>query len=253
MMQDYIKTPEGYAYEYPRAAMTADAVIFGFDGLELRVLLVKRGVDPFRGAWALPGGFMRMDETIDECAKRELREETGLVISQLQQLGVFSSLNRDPRGRIVTTAFYALVKMEAVRGMDDAIDAGWFSISDLVKEGLDEMGRKKKIVVAELAFDHAEILLAALERLREDLHFRPVGFELLPEKFSIPQLQRLYEAILEIYFDRRNFHKKMLATGILIDLGEKDPNARHRAGALFSFNEAQYVRMKREGTLRLEF
>ena len=237
MTPDYIKTPEGYAYEYPRAAMTADAVIFGFDGYELQVLLIQRGIEPYKGRWAFPGGFMRMDETIEECAVRELYEETGLHSPYMQQLGVFSDVNRDPRGRIVTTAFYALVKMESVVGQDDAMDACWFPIS----------------AVPTLAFDHDRILRVALKRLREDLHFRPIGFELLPQKFSIPQLQRLYEAMLDVHFDRRNFQKKMLATGILIELGEKDLSARHRAGMLYSFNKEQYDKMKRDGTLRLEF
>lgn len=237
MTPDYIKTPEGYAYKYPRAAMTADAVIFGFDGYELQVLLIQRGIEPYKGRWAFPGGFMRMDETIEECAVRELHEETGLLSPYMQQLGIFSDVDRDPRGRIVTTAFYALVKMESVVGQDDAMDARWFPLS----------------AVPALAFDHDHILRVALKRLREDLHFRPIGFELLPQKFSIPQLQRLYEALLEIHFDRRNFQKKMLATGILIELGEKDPTARHRAGTLYSFNKEQYDKMKRDGTLRLEF
>lgn len=237
MTPDYIKTLEGYAYKYPRAAMTADAVIFGFDGYELQVLLIQRGIEPYKGRWAFPGGFMRMDETIEECAVRELHEETGLLSPYMQQLGIFSDVDRDPRGRIVTTAFYALVKMESVVGLDDAMDARWFPLS----------------AVPALAFDHDHILRVALKRLREDLHFRPIGFELLPQKFSIPQLQRLYEALLEIHFDRRNFQKKMLATGILIDLGEKDPTARHRASTLYSFNKEQYDKMKRDGTLRLEF
>ena len=114
MTPDYIKTPEGYAYKYPRAAMTADAVIFGFDGYELQVLLIQRGIEPYKGRWAFPGGFMRMDETIEECAMRELHEETGLLSPYMQQLGIFSDVDRDPRGRIVTTAFYALVKMETI-------------------------------------------------------------------------------------------------------------------------------------------
>lgn len=237
MTPDYIKTAEGYAYKYPRAAMTTDAVIFGFDGQELQLLLVQRGIEPYKGRWAFPGGFMRMDETIEECAVRELQEETGLLSPYMQQLGIFSDVNRDPRGRVVTTAFYALVKMADVVGQDDAMDARWFPLS----------------AVPTLAFDHDRILRVALQRLREDLHFRPLGFELLPEKFSIPQLQRLYEAILEMHFDRRNFQKKILATGILNDLGEKDETARHRASTLYSFNKEQYDKMKRDGTLRLEF
>ena len=253
MIHDYVKTENGYEYGYPRAAMTADVVIFGFDGQGLRVLLVKRGEEPYLGQWALPGGFLRMEETIEECARRELREETGLSVMNLQQLGVFSAVDRDPRYRVVTVAFYALANVAAVRGMDDAMDAAWFALEDIVAERYDERGRKKIEVLMDLAFDHKDILKAALVRLRQDLHFHPVGFDLLPEKFSIPQLQRLYEAILSVSFDRRNFHKKILTTGILIDLGEKDAYAKHRAGSLYRFDEEQYVRMKSDGTLRFEF
>lgn len=253
MIQDFVKTANGYEYGYPRAAITADAVIFGFDGLKLRVLLIKRGVEPYVGKWALPGGFMRMEETIDECAKRELKEETGLDVPYLQQLGVFSAVDRDPRYRVVTVAFYALAKVEPVRGMDDAMEADWFALDEVIEEVRDEFGRRKMRVLVDLAFDHAEILVAALERLRQDLHFEPVGFRLLPEKFSIPQVQRLYESILNVSFDRRNFHKKILTTGILIDLDEKDIYAKHRAGSLYRFNMVEYYKMKDDSLGRFEF
>lgn len=238
MKEDWKKTADGwYSYEYPRAAMTADAVIFGFDGQDLQVLLVERGVEPYKGCWAFPGGFLKMTETIEECARRELMEETGLESGYMEQLGVFSDVERDPRGRVITTAFYALVRMTEVKGGDDAAEARWFRIKD----------------VPRLAFDHDRILRVAVQRLREDLHFRPIGFELLPERFSIPQLQRLYESILDIRFDRRNFQKKMLSTGILVDTGEKDEAAKHRAGMLYEFNKEQYDAMKRDGSMRLEF
>ena len=164
-------------------------------------------------------------------------EETGLESGYMEQLGVFSDVARDPRGRVITTAFYALVRMTEVKGGDDAAEARWFRIKD----------------VPRLAFDHDRILRVAVQRLREDLHFRPIGFELLPERFSIPQLQRLYESILDIRFDRRNFQKKMLSTGILVDTGEKDEAAKHRAGMLYEFNKEQYDAMKRDGSMRLEF
>lgn len=237
-MEDFKKTEDGwFAYEYPRAAMTTDAVIFGFDGEELKVLLVKRGVEPYKGAWAFPGGFMRMDETIEQCAARELKEETTLEAVYMEQFGVFSDINRDPRGRVMSTAFYALVKLSEVEGGDDAMEARWFSIN--------------KIPV--LAFDHDRILRQAMLRLREDIHFRPIGFELLPEKFSMPQLQRLYEAILDIHFDRRNFMKKMLAIGILEETNEQEKEYTHRPAVLYRFNEERYNQFKNNGTLRLEF
>ena len=237
MMPDYIKTEQGYTYEYPRAAMTADSVIFGFDGRNLQILLIQRGIEPYKGKWALPGGFLRMDETIEQCAQRELREETGLEQAYMEQFGVFSDISRDPRGRIITTAFYALVRITEVKGGDDATAAQWFTTDK----------------VPALAFDHDRILREAMRRLREDLHFRPVGFELLPIKFTIPELQRLYEAILDIRFDRRNFMKKMLSTDILDDTGEKEEAHAHRSAAYYSFNKERYNDFKAKRNFNLEF
>lgn len=194
-----------YTYQYPHPAVAADCVVFGFNGCELQVLLIERGLDPFKGAWAFPGGFMRMDESAEECAQRELREETSLNVQVLKQLGAFSAVHRDPRERVVSIAFYALVRPSEVRGGDDASQARWFALRD----------------VPQLAFDHDFILRKAMQRLREDIYFEPVGFELLDKEFTMSELQRLYEAILGVRFDRRNFEKKMLQTGIL-QLAEED-------------------------------
>lgn len=238
MKQDYTLTPDGlFAYGYPRAAVTTDQVIFGFDGYQLLVLLVKRGIEPYLDYWALPGGFLRMEETLDECARRVLRSETGLENIYMEQFGVFSDVERDPRWRVVTTAYYALMPNRSVQGGEFEREARWFPISE----------------VPALAFDHDRILRAAMQKLRESLHFRPIGFELLPKQFTIPQLQRLYEAILGVCFDRRNFQKKFLATRILIDLGEKQKNAPHRAGNLYAFDLEQYDQFKRYNSFRLEF
>ncbi|MCR4811322.1 MAG: NUDIX hydrolase [Bacteroidales bacterium] len=190
---------EKYTYDYPHPAVATDCVVFGFDGKELKVLLIERGIEPFKGMWAFPGGFMRMDETAEECALRELKEETGLEIKSVKQLGAFTAVNRDPRERIVSIAFYSLAKHADVRGGDDAAKARWWTIDD----------------VPQLAFDHDYILRQAMKRIRQDIHFEPVGFDLLGETFTIAELQRLYESILGVRFDRRNFYKKMLQTGIL--------------------------------------
>lgn len=235
---DYRLTEDGwFAYEYQRPALTADCVIFGFDGQTLNVLLVKRGIEPYKNKWAFPGGFLRMNETIAQCAQRELTEETNFKQIYMEEFGVFSDVHRDPRGRVITTAFYALAPMQEVQGADDAAEAKWFRLDN----------------VPALAFDHDHILRIAYRRLREDLHFRPVGFELLPETFTMPQLQRLYEAILDVHFDRRNFMKKMLATGILEDTGTKEENTAHRAATYYRFNQSAYQQFKNRRNFNLEF
>ena len=189
-----------YQYKYEHMAVTTDCVIFTYEDWKLKVLLVRRGGDPCKGMWAFPGGFLRMDETAEQGALRELREETSLEPSSpIVQLGVFSDVDRDPRERVITIAFYALVKPSEVVGGDDADEAAWFAIDSLPP----------------LAFDHAKIFDAAMERLRRDIHFQPVGFDLLDDTFTIPDLQRLYEAILGVKFDRRNFQRKILSSGIL--------------------------------------
>lgn len=197
-----------YTYEYPRPALTADCVIFGFDGNALNVLLIERGIEPYKGYWALPGGFMRMDETIDECARRELMEETQVKDIYIEQFRVFSSINRDPRGRVVTVAFIALVRPEAhaVKGGDDARVAMWFNCEKLPP----------------LAFDHEEILAAARAHLTEILRVRPVAFNLLNEVFTIDELRRVYEVINNTTYDRRNFSRKAMQTGAIVDAEECD-------------------------------
>src|SRR5690606_31003485 len=158
---------------------------------ELKVMLIQRALAPFEGKWALPGGFVRLDETIEEAARRELEEETGLHKLFLEQLYTFGAVHRDPRERVVSVAYYALVKMSdhKVRAATDARDAAWFGVHE----------------VPSLAFDHTEILGMALARLRGKLRYQPIGFELLPKKFSLSQLQRLYELVLERDLDKRNF------------------------------------------------
>ncbi len=235
-MADYKKTADGYAYDYPRAAITTDCVIFGFDGYELKVLLIQRGVEPYKGEWALPGGFLKMDERVEECAFRELKEETSFGADTLEQFGVFSSVERDPRGRVVTIAFYTLAKKDFVQGGDDASDARWFSLEKL----------------PQLAFDHYDILCEARVALKRDIHHQPIAFRLLAEHFTMSQLQRLYESILETQFDRRNFYKKMLATGVISEQEDKSEK-KHRTKKLFSFNISAYADMKKKGTNHQEF
>ena len=225
-----------YTYDYPRPAVTTDCVIFGYDGKELKVLLIERGIEPFKGCWAFPGGFLNMDEDALAGARRELKEETGLEDAFIEQFHTFSEPGRDPRGRVITIAHYALVKIQEVEGGDDAAQARWFPIEE----------------VPPLAFDHDRILRMAMSRLKERIHFEPVGFELLPDVFTMPQLQNLYEAILEVHFDRRNFASKMLKLGILEDTGDRPAGASSRIPVSYRFNKEKYNDLKAKG-FRLEF
>ena len=225
-----------YTYDYPRPAVTTDCVIFGYDGKELKVLLIERGIEPFKGCWAFPGGFLNMDEDALAGARRELKEETGLEDAFIEQFHTFSEPGRDPRGRVITIAHYALVKIQEVEGGDDAAQARWFPIGE----------------VPTLAFDHDRILRMAMSRLKEKIHFEPVGFELLPDVFTMPQLQNLYEAILEVHFDRRNFASKMLKLGILEDTGDRPAGASSRIPVSYRFNKEKYNELKAKG-FRLEF
>ena len=225
-----------YHYKYPHPSVTTDCVIFGFDGAKLNVLLIERGIEPFKGRWAFPGGFLRMDESAREGALRELQEETGLKAAYIKQFHTFSDPNRDPRERVLTIAYYALVRMEEVKGGDDAASAAWFPLDE----------------VPALAFDHDLILRTALRELRRQIHFEPVGFELLPEKFTIKELQHLYEAILDVRFDRRNFYNKMRHLGILTQLDETIFNSPQKEAFLFKFNPQKYKELKQKG-FKLEF
>lgn len=225
-----------FTYPYPRPSVTTDCVIFGYDGKDLKLLLVERGIPPFKGMWALPGGYLQMDEDAIDGAKRELFEETGLRDAYIEQFRTFSAVDRDPRGRVITIAHLALVRISEVKGGDDAAKARWFPLKD----------------VPQLAFDHDMILREAMKALRQKIHFEPVGFELLPDVFTMPQLQHLYESILDVRFDRRNFASKMLHLGILEDTGDRKAGAPSRVPATYRFNKDQYDALKSKG-FRLEF
>jgi len=222
-----------HTYQYPRAALTVDCVVFGFDDGELKILLIQRGLEPFKGKWALPGGFVRVDETLDAAARRELHEEAGLKNVFLEQLYTFGAVHRDPRERVVSVAYYALVAMSAhnTRAATDAADAQWFPISKIPK----------------LAFDHAEILATAIARLKAKVRYEPIGFELLPDKFTLSQLQHLYEAVLATDLDKRNFRKKVLSYGLLQPLKETQLLGRHRPAQLFRFDADKYEKLKKRG------
>ena len=222
-----------FTYPYPRHSLTVDCVVFGLDEKNLNVLLIERAIEPFKGKWALPGGFVREDETLDDAARRELREETGVLDVYLEQLYTFGEIDRDPRERVITVAYYALANLgdHRIKATTDARNAAWFAVSDLPK----------------LAFDHDKIVAAALLRLRSKVRYQPVGFELLPRKFTLSRLQRLYETVLERPLDKRNFRKKILSMDLLIELDEIEQDVAHRAARLYSFDEKKYQRLAKKG------
>jgi 8-oxo-dGTP diphosphatase len=222
-----------YTYEYPRPALTVDCVIFGLDeSQKLKVLLIQRANDPFKLQWALPGGFVDMDESLEKAALRELEEETGMKDVFIEQLYTFGQPKRDPRGRVVSIAYYALVNLEEhpVAPASDARNVGWFEIDQLPP----------------LAFDHDTILSTAIARLRAKVRYQPIGFELLPEQFTLSQLQQLYQTILGVKeLNKRNFRTKILKMGVLLEVGKQEGVA-HRPAKLYRFDKATYEKLVEE-------
>ncbi|HEY9722745.1 MAG TPA: NUDIX domain-containing protein [Oscillatoriaceae cyanobacterium] len=218
--------PGSYTYNYPRPMVTVDTVVFTVIEQDLRVLLVKRKLEPFQGRWAIPGGFVEMDEALDEAAKRELLEETNVRDLYLEQLYTFGDPGRDPRGRVISVAYFALVSAEhrELIAATDTSEVAWFSVYRLPK----------------LAFDHDRIVAYALQRLRYKLDYTSVGFQLLPKKFTLTELQRLYEIILDKPLDKRNFRKKILALGVLTPLAETKSEGPHRPAQLYAFSEETF-------------
>jgi 8-oxo-dGTP diphosphatase len=209
-----------YTYPYPRPALTVDPVIFTLRENRLHVLLIQRAEEPYTGMWALPGGFVRMEESLEEAALREMEEETGLKQAYLEQLYTFGEPQRDPRDRIVTVAYFALIPADAPirsEGGSDARQASWFPVDGLPK----------------LAFDHSQIITYALRRLRYKLEYTAAGFELLPEEFTLTEIQHTYEMILGEKLDKRNFRRRILEAGIIeptihMRTGDGRPARRYR-------------------------
>lgn len=222
-----------YTYKYPKADHTVDAVVFGVDlnSMDLKVLLIERGRkgEPFYGHWALPGGFVNIDEDLENAFHRELEEETGLQVSYVEQLYTFGKPDRDPRGRVISTAYLALVRPTEVVGQDDAAKAEWKSVKKLPP----------------LAFDHHVILKMGLERLRSKVRWQPIGIGLLPKKFTLTCLQQVYEIILGYPLDRRNFRRRVLKLGVLQEVGEID--TRGRPAKMYRFDKRTYNRLQKEG------
>jgi 8-oxo-dGTP diphosphatase len=222
-----------YNYEHPRPALTVDCVIFGLDeSSTLKVLLIERGHDPFKWQWALPGGFVDMEEDLEQAALRELEEETGVRNVFIEQLYTFGDPLRDPRGRVVSVAYFALVNLakHPVKASSDARNVKWFDLAEIPK----------------LAFDHDHILEVAVNRLRVKVRYQPIGFELLPEQFTLSQLQKLYETILGVErLNKRNFRTRILKMGVLKEVGKQEGVA-HRPAKLYCFDKDKYEQLAKD-------
>ncbi len=215
--------------------LSVDAVVFGYEEGEISVLLIKRKYDPFKGKWAIPGGFVKDYESLENAVERELHEETGVKISYLEQLYTFGKPSRDPRGRVVSVAYFGLVRPNTfkISASTDAEEVAWFNIKDL----------------PQLAFDHKAILKIAIERLQGKITYEPIGFELLDKKFPFSDLEKLYTTLLGRDIDRRNFRKKIIGLNVLDELDEKVSKGSGRPAILFQFNQKRYFQLKKEGII----
>ena len=215
--------------------LSVDAVVFGYEEGVISVLLIKRKYDPFKGKWAIPGGFVLNDESLETAVERELQEETGVTINYLEQLYTFGDVERDPRGRVVTVAYVGLVRPNTFKivAATDAAQVQWFAIKEL----------------PELSFDHQKILNIAIARLQSKITYEPIGFELLDKKFPFSDLEKLYSTLLGRPIDRRNFRKKFLSLNVLDELNEKVSKGSGRPANLFQFNQKRYFQLKKEGII----
>lgn len=218
-----------------KSAFSVDNIIFGFDDGDLKVLLIKRGQDPFKGRWALPGDLVYPNEDLETSANRVLEELTGLRNVYLEQVHTFGAVDRHPLGRVITIAYFSLVKI---------------SDFDVMPASFAKTAQWHHVVSAQntrLAFDHNIILNTCFHVLKQRVRTRPIGFELLPPKFTLTELQHLYEAILEIPLDKRNFRKKILSMNLLKDLNQLQEGVPHRPAKLYAFDKERYHQFEAEG------
>jgi 8-oxo-dGTP diphosphatase len=212
--------------------VAVDCIIFGFDGQQLQALLIKRGFEPEKGKWSLMGGFVNPDESTDDAAIRVLHQLTGMKNIYMEQLYCFSNVNRDAAGRVISVAYYALINIaEYNEQLQQDHEARWFPMNK----------------IPYLIFDHKEMVAKAKERLQQKVSNHPIGFELLPEKFTLPQLQNLYETIYEQPLDKRNFTRKILALGILNKLNEKEKESSRKGAFYYVFDKNKYSKLQHEG------
>lgn len=211
-----------------------DATVFGYDPDEgVSLLLISRKYEPFKKFWALPGGLVLNDESLEEAVRRELKEEAGIDVSYLEQLYTFGKTDRDPRNRVISVTYYGLVRPKdyQISAQTDAEDVAWFNINKLPK----------------LAFDHKHIVDTAIRRLQGKISYEPVGFELLDKKFPFSDLEKLYQALLGRELDRRNFKKKIMAYGFLDELEESIQRGAGRPARLYQFNKKKYFQLQESG------
>lgn len=220
--------------EKERLLLAVDCIVFGFDGEDLKILLIKRGFEPQKGKWSLVGGFLNKDEVLESAAIRILSKYTGLDDIFMEQVATFSDIDRDPEERIVSTAYYALINIkEHSKKLDKQFSAQWFSVKE----------------APSLIFDHDKMVKYALKRLRTKAETEPIGFELLPEKFTMLQLQKLYEAIWSVSLDKRNFINKVLSLDVLQKLEEKDKSSSRKGAFLYRFDADSYTKGDRTRSL----
>lgn len=217
---------------HDKILIAVDCIIFGFDGKDLQVLLIKRAFEPEFGKWSLMGGFVTLNESADEGAYRILKKLTGLSNIYMEQLYCFADVDRDPGGRVVSVSYFALIKIDDYsEKLMKEHNAKWYNINS----------------IPTLIFDHEKMILMAKERLKQKVAAQPVGFELLPEKFTLSELQNLYEAIYESSFDKRNFLRKILSLGILIKLNEKEKLLSKKGSFYYMFDSKKYKKLEQEG------
>lgn len=219
--------------KYFTLAVSIDCVVFGFDGEDLKVLLIERGEDPYKGKWALPGDLLVPDKDLNSSVNKVLYDLTGLSDLYFEQVETFGETDRHPLGRVLTTGYYTLVKINdyKLNPSSFASEAKWFSVSR----------------VCPLAFDHNKILNRCINRLKKSVRIKPIGFELLPPHFTLSELQALYESILGVELDKRNFRKKILNMNFLRDTDNVQQNVSHRPAKLFEFDERKYNELKNKG------
>ncbi len=215
-----------------RLLVAIDCIIFGFDGKEIKALLIKRDFEPEKGRWSLMGGFVNKNESVDEAASRILKNLTGLTNIYMEQLYCFGDVDRDTAGRVISIAYFALINIaDSSNQLQDDHEAHWFPLNKMPS----------------LIFDHKQMVELARERLQQKVANHPIGFELLPRKFTLPQLQSLYEAIYETPLDKRNFTRKILETGILKKLNQKEKASSRKGAFFYVFDKKKYNRLQHEG------